>query len=212
LGPVAAEVEALGVKGFGVEADLRRQADADRLVDTAVERFGRLDILVNNAGVWVIKPFAEMTNEDWDLQLDTNLRGIFYTCRRAIPALAASGNGNIVNIASVAAIRYTVPHIPYAASKAGVVAFTRDLAVELGPRRIRVNAVAPGPIDSARRFADLSSEQRSEAGRRFLLGRIGEPEDIAEAVAFLVSDRASYITGALLPVTGGAELQVPSLM
>jgi NAD(P)-dependent dehydrogenase (short-subunit alcohol dehydrogenase family) len=209
---VAREVAERESEALPVQADLRREEDANRLIDTAVERFGRLDLLVNNAGVWVIKPFVEMTNEDWELQLNTNLRAIFYLCRRAIPALTASGQGNIVNIASMAAIRFTVPHIPYAATKAGVVALTRDLAVELGPQRIRVNAVAPGPIDSAGRTKALPPEQRAEAGRRYLLGRIGEPEDIAEAVAFLASDRASYITGATIPVTGGAELRIPSVM
>ena len=110
-----------------------------------------------------------------------------------------------MNIASMAALRYTVPHVNYAASKGGVVSFTRDLAFELGADGIRVNAVAPGPIRTSM-LAQLSDEQIEASGMRFVLGRMGRPEDVAEAVAFLGSDRASYVTGATLPVTGGAEL------
>jgi NAD(P)-dependent dehydrogenase (short-subunit alcohol dehydrogenase family) len=133
---------------------------------------------------------------------------MFLTCRRALPELIARGGGSIVNIASVAALHHTVPHAHYSASKAGVIALTRELALELAPHQIRVNAVAPGPIDSARRMESLTPEQRAEAGKRFPLGRMGRPEDIAEAVAFLASDRANYITGITLSVTGGAELRL----
>ena len=128
-----------------------------------------------------------------------------------MPALREA-KGCIVNIASMAALRFTVPHVAYAASKAGVVAFTRDLAVELAPDRVRVNAVAPGPIDTQGLFDDLSEDDRRARCELFLLGRMGAPRDIAEAVAFLASERASYITGATLPVTGGAELRVRPLM
>jgi NAD(P)-dependent dehydrogenase (short-subunit alcohol dehydrogenase family) len=201
-------IEAHGVRALGVRADISDEGDIDRLFGDAVGRFGRLDILVNNAGISLVKPFPETTVDEWDRTFNTNLRAMFLTCRRALPELIARGGGSIVNIASVAAFHHTVPHVHYSASKAGVVALTRELALELAPDGIRVNAIAPGPIDSAGRMQELSAEARAEAGKRFPLGRIGRPEDIAEAVAFLASDRAGYITGVTLPVTGGAELRL----
>jgi NAD(P)-dependent dehydrogenase (short-subunit alcohol dehydrogenase family) len=202
---VAAEIA--GARSLALGGDVALEADAHALVDRTVAGLGSLDVLVNNAGIWVIKPLEQTTPEEWDRQHAINLRGIYLLCRRAIPALRR-GPGCIVNVASMAAIRFTVPHVAYAASKAGVVATTRDLAVELAPDRIRVNAVAPGPIDTRGLAAGLSGEERRQFEARFLLGRIGRPEDIAEAVAFLASERASYITGITLPVTGGAELAV----
>ena len=174
--------------------------------------YGRLDVVVNNAGVWVIKPFEQTSPEEWDRQLNTNLRALYLICRRAIPALRASPAACIVNVASMAASRFTVPHVAYASSKAGVVALTRDLAVELAPDRVRVNAVAPGPIDTQGITDSMDASERRVFLERYLLGRMGHPGDIAEAVAFLASERASYITGATLPVTGGAELSIRPVM
>ncbi len=202
------ELEASGAEVLTEAGDLRTETAAHALIDRATRDLGGLDVLVNNAGIWVIKSLEETSPEEWDSQLDTNLRAVYLLARRAIPALRASPHGAVVNIASMAAIRFTVPHVAYAASKAGVVAFTRDLAVELAPDRVRVNAVAPGPIDTR----GLSDGMADEVGQRFLLGRMGTPRDIAEAVLFLASDRASYITGATLPVTGGAELRTPPLL
>ena len=206
---VAGEIS--GVRALALGGDVSLERDAHALVDRAVAELGGLDVLVNNAGIWVIKPLEETTPEEWDRQQAVNLRGLYLLCRRAIPALRR-GPGCIVNIASMAGIRFTVPHVAYAASKAGVIATTRDLAVELAPDRIRVNAVAPGPIDTRGLATGLSGKEREAFDRRFLLGRIGQPEDIAEAVAFLASPRASYVTGVTLPVTGGAELQVRPML
>ena len=201
----AKEVEALGVRGLALSGDVAQEDDANRLVDETASQLGGLDVLVNNAGITLINTLEESPTEEWDRTHSVNLRGVFLLCRRAIPLLRASGRGAIVNIASMAALRFTVPHVPYAASKAGVLALTRDLAFELAPDRIRVNAVSPGPIKT-QILGSLDDAQIAQAGLRFILGRIGLPEDIAEAVAFLASDRASYITGQNLPVTGGAEL------
>lgn len=208
---VAAAVDALGTRGLALHADVSDEADVARMIDRTAEAFGGLDVLVNNAGIVVIKPLEQATLEEWDRTQNVNLRAMFLTCQRAIPLLRASRSAAIVNLASMAAIRFTVPHIPYAVSKAGVVALTRDLAVELAPDRIRVNAVAPGPI-ATNMLGTMSNEQIERAGMHFLLGRMGRPGDIAEAVAFLASDRAAYITGALLPVTGGAELATRPLL
>ncbi len=124
--------------------------------------------------------------------------------------MIARKRGAIVNIASIAAFHVTVPHVPYAASKAGVVALTRDLAYEVGPQGVRVNAIAPGPVETGM-TGKMTEEQRQARARNILLGRMGQPEDIAEAVMFLVSDAASYITGATLPVSGGTDLKVSAI-
>ncbi len=205
-----AEIGAAASAGPGsvlpLVADVSSETATKRAVDQAVASMGGLDVVVNNAGIVILQRFDETPVEDWDRTFAINLRSMFLMVRAALPALRKSSHGAIVNIASIAAYRYTVPHVPYASAKAGVVAFTRDLAVELAPDRIRVNAVAPGPI-ATEMLGKLTQEELGRAGKHYLLGRLGKPEDIAEAVAFLASERASYITGATLPVTGGAELQ-----
>ncbi len=202
---VATEIDAAGGAAIAVRCDVADEAAVGRAMDEATAAFGGLDVLVNNAGVVKIQSFEEMSLEDWDRTFGVNLRALFLTCQAALPHLRASPAAAIVNIASMAALRYTVPHVDYAATKGGVVAFTRDLAFELGAQGIRVNAVAPGPVATGM-MASISDEGLDRAGLRFLLGRMGRPADVAEAVAFLASPRASYITGATLPVTGGAEL------
>ncbi len=189
--------------------DVGDTGDAHAIIDDTVAAFGRLDVLVNNAGAWLLKPTAEISPEEWDDQLSTNLRSFFLTTRRAYPALADTG-GNVVNVASIAALRFTTPHVAYASAKAGVIAMTRDLAAEYAPD-VRVNAVAPGPIDTMHITASMTPEEKAEFGRRYPLGRMGEPDDVAHAIVFLASPNAAYITGATLPVTGGTELGVPSL-
>jgi len=204
---VVAEVEALGVQSLGLRTDVSVAVDVEEMVKQTLARFGRIDILVNNAGRLVVKPLVEQTEEEWDRVLDVNLKGVFLCCRKVLPEMIARKRGAIVNIASIAAFHVTVPHVPYAASKAGVVALTRDLAYEVGRYGIRVNAVAPGPIDTPMaRFA--GDEQRRAMAKRILLGRMGQPEDIGNAVVFLASDAAGFITGATLPVSGGTDLKV----
>ncbi|WP_420433563.1 SDR family NAD(P)-dependent oxidoreductase [Candidatus Poriferisocius sp.] len=199
-------VEALSLRLGG---DVGDPDGAHRIIDDTVAAFGRLDVLVNNAGAWLLKPTAEITPEEWDDQLSTNLRSFFLLTRRAYPALAET-EGNVVNVASIAALRFTTPHVAYASAKAGVIAMTRDLAAEYAPD-VRVNAVAPGPIDTMHLTASMTLEEKADFGRRYPLGRMGEPDDVAHAIVFLASRRAAYITGATLPVTGGTELGVPSL-
>lgn len=199
------KIDLEGARIVPLVADVSSETATRQAVDEAVAAMGGLDVLVNNAGIVILQRFDETPIEDWDRTFAINLRSMFLMARAALPALRKSSHGAIVNIASIAAYRYTVPHVPYATAKAGVVAFTRDLAVELAPDRIRVNAVAPGPI-ATEMLGKLTDEELGKAGKHYLLGRLGRPEDIAEAVAFLASERASYVTGATLPVTGGAEL------
>jgi len=205
LAETVAGIGATGGRALPLVADVSSETATKRAVDEAVAAMGGLDVLVNNAGIVILQRFDETPVEDWDRTFAINLRAMFLMARAALPALRRSSCGAVVNIASIAAYRYTVPHVPYATAKAGVVAFTRDLAVELAPDRIRVNAVAPGPI-ATEMLGRLTDEELGRAGKHYLLGRLGKPEDIAEAVAFLASDRASYVTGVTLPVTGGAEL------
>lgn len=202
---VATAIVSEGGAAIPVRCDVSDEAAVDRAVEEATRALGGLDVLVNNAGIVKIQTFEEMSLEDWDRTFGVNLRSLFLTCQAALPQLRASPAAAIVNIASMAALRYTVPHVDYAATKGGVVSFTRDLAFELAAHGIRVNAVAPGPVATGM-MASISDERLDEAGLRFLLGRMGRPSDVAEAVAFLASPRAAYITGATLPVTGGAEL------
>jgi 3-oxoacyl-[acyl-carrier protein] reductase len=202
-------LEAVENLSLRLGGDVGDTDDAHRIIDDTVAAFGRLDVLVNNAGVWLLKPTAEITPEEWDDQLSTNLRSSFLLIRRAYPALAES-RGNVVNVASIAALRFTTPHVAYASAKAGVIAMTRDLAAEYAPD-VRVNAVAPGPIDTMHLTAAMTPEEKADFGRRYPLGRMGEPEDVAHAIFFLASPKAAYITGATLPVTGGTELGIPSL-
>jgi 3-oxoacyl-[acyl-carrier protein] reductase len=207
IAPVAAALEDLGVEALGIPTDVSRSDDLERLVQQTVERFGKIDILVNNAGRVVVKPMVEQSEADWHRVVDVNLKGVFLCCRYVVPQMIARKRGAIVNIASIAAFHVTVPHVPYAASKAGVVALTRDLAYEVARYGIRVNAIAPGPIETPMSQA-VSTEQRQAITRSVPLGRMGQPEDIGQAAVFLASEAASFITGATLPVSGGSDLKV----
>jgi len=209
IAPVVAEIEGCGVQALGIPTDVRRADDIRRMVQQTTGRFGQIDILVNNAGVVVVKPMVEQTEADWDHVLDVNLKGVFLCCHQVVPEMIARKHGAIVNIASIAAFHVTVPHVPYASSKAGVVALTRDLAYEVARYGIRVNAIAPGPIQTPMSQM-VSAEQRQAMTRNIPLGRIGQPEDIGQAAVFLASDAASFITGATLPVSGGTDLKVMS--
>ena len=193
-----------GVSALGLAGDVRSVGDIDRWVATTEREFGSLDVLVNNAAVTRNKPFVEQTVEDWDLVVDTDLKGPFLCCKAVVPQMMERGTGVILNISSMAALQFGgIPHVPYAAAKAGVVAMTRDLAQELGPHGIRVNAIAPGPVLTPLSAQTLSEQARDDITQRVALRRWGEPGDIAAAATFLVSDEGRYITGVTLPVSGG---------
>ncbi len=207
---LSAAGEVVAKTGADVEvaaADVTDRGAVDALVERCLDRFGGLDILVNNAGVVIVKPVDEQSPDDWDRVVDTNLKGTWICAQRVVPEMASRGGGAIVNICSMAAFAFTTPHIPYAASKAGVWALTRDLAYEVGDRGIRVNAIAPGPIETPM-FDSLTPEQKAVQASKVPLGRLGHVDDVGEAAVFLASDAASFITGATLAVTGGSDLKI----
>ena len=181
-----------------MQADVSQDEEARRLVEEA----GELDVLVNNAGVTRDGLLARMPDEDWETVLRTNLYGAFHTCRAAARGMMRRRRGSIVNITSVVGIHGNPGQSNYAASKGGLIGFTKALARELAPRGVRANAVAPGYIDTA--LTDVLPEEVTAAIlTNTPLGRLGEPHDVAGAVRFLCSDEASFITGEVLLVDGG---------
>lgn len=196
---VVKELDALGVGSEAVAGDLSHVADAERVVDAAVARWGKLDVLVNNAGIWGSTPIGTVTEARWSELIDTNLRGAFFAAQRATPALRAAG-GAIINIADVGALRLWRNHTPYLISKGGIITLTQALAKDLAPD-VRVNAVAPGAVLLP---DDWTPEQIERSTRNVPLQRLGNPDDVAQAVLFLA--QAEYVTGVVLPVDGGRHL------
>jgi 3-oxoacyl-[acyl-carrier protein] reductase len=184
--------------GSAVQADVADPDQAKRLVDEA----GELDVLVNNAGLTRDGLLARMPDDDWRSVIDTNLGGVFHTCRAAARGMMRRRSGAIVNVSSVVGLHGNPGQTNYAASKAGVIGFTKSLARELGNRGVRANVIAPGYVDS-RLTREISEEMRGLMLRNTPLGRFGAPEDVAGAVRFLCSDEASFITGEVLLVDGG---------
>ncbi len=205
LDAVVREITTLGRHGLAVRADVSKASDVQAMMDQAVDAFGGIDILVNCAGVWKMGlPLLDCPEEEWDHIVDTNLKGTYLCCRAAGRIMAARGRGSIVNLSSQVGINPSAGIGPYGVSKAGIIMLTRELALELAPQGVRVNALAPGVVKTDfNRFIWDKPEDESRAAAAVPLGRLAEPDDIARAALFLSSDEAPYVTGAVLPVDGG---------
>jgi glucose 1-dehydrogenase/3-oxoacyl-[acyl-carrier protein] reductase len=198
-----------GGKAVGAAADVRDLASVNEACQRALAAFGAIHYLVNNAGVVRMSHFADVSEEEWDLVLDTNLKGMFLVTQAVAPAIAEAGGGAIVNLSTIeseiVAAASGHPQVHYNASKGGVKMLTKALAVELARDGIRVNAVAPGPIATS--FIPggnvRSDDSWAYLSQRLLVDRVGEPEDVAAAISFLLSSDASFITGTQVPVDGG---------
>jgi len=194
-----------------VRTDVRECAQVQRLVEACVNEFGAIDIVCNDAGVGQNQPVVDTTEEDWNKIVDTNLKGVFLVCKYALPHMVKRKSGTIVNISSQLGLTALPGRGAYCASKAGVILLTKVLALEYAQRNIRVNCVCPGPIQTPMlEFTHSQDVDPAESKRNLLsmvpLARIGMPEEIAQAVLFLVSDRSSYVTGQYLIVDGGYVL------
>lgn len=202
---VAAELQKMGVEAIAIKADVSKKSEVSSLFKQTLKKFGRLDILVNNAGIFPFVPFAKMTEADWDKVLDVNLKSIFLCSQEAAKVLPAGGR--IVNISSIASFVGFEGLVHYCASKGGINGLIRALALELAPKNITVNAVAPGAIETPGATKSSTTDIIKQTTAMIPLGRMGQPADIANAVAFLASDKASYITGQVITVDGGWTLR-----
>ncbi len=199
---VKAAIEAEGGRAIVIQGDVSKAEDVDRVFGEIKKEFGRLDVLVNNAGITRDSLMLRLKEENWDAVIDTDLKSGFLTMKAAAPLMMKQRKGAIINIASVVGIMGNVGQINYSAAKAGVIGMTKTAARELAARGVRVNAVAPGFIATS--MTDVIPEKIKEGMIHSIpLGRMGQAEDVANAVCFLASDEASYITGQVLKVDGG---------
>jgi len=199
---VAEEIKALGRSAIGVQCDVSAAAQVEQFVSQVLTSWGSLDIVVNSAGVTRDALVMRMSEDDWDRVIDTNLKGAFLVTRAALKPMMKQRRGKIVNITSVIGLIANPGQANYSASKAGLIGFTRTTAKEVATRNIQINAVAPGFIETAMTDA-LKEEQRQSILQRIPAGRLGSPEDVANAVVFLCSSAADYITGQVITVDGG---------
>jgi 3-oxoacyl-[acyl-carrier protein] reductase len=200
---VVAKIKAAGGKAKAVRADLSRPEEARRLIEAAVAEFGRLDVLVNNAGVYEFYPLLEIKEEHYNRIFDLNVKGLLFATQAAANVFGDHG-GSVINISSVASLSALPATSVYSATKAAVDSLTRTLAAELGPRKILVNSVLPGPVETegTQALAEWDGFV-NEFVPKTPLGRVGQPKDIASVVSFLASEDAGWITGQVLPVAGG---------
>jgi NAD(P)-dependent dehydrogenase (short-subunit alcohol dehydrogenase family) len=202
-----AEINSSGHSAFYISTDVSKETQVREMVSTAEEKFGRLDVIMNNAGIFpdADGSVTETSEETWDQVMNVNLKGVFFGCKYAIPALLRSGGGSVINIASfVALMGAAVPQIAYTASKGGVLSMTREIAVEFARKNIRANAICPGPVDTPLLSSILSDPVKRQ--RRLVHippGRFALPQEVAKAALFLASEESSYVNGTAFVVDGG---------
>jgi len=200
----AREIESsFGIKVASIKTDVKKRDEIQKLVDFTVKEFGKIDILVNNAGICSLTGIEDISEEEWNGVIDVNLKGVFFCSQAVVPVMKGQGQGRILNMASLAGkVGGIAVGAHYAASKAGVICLTKSFAKALAPFGVRVNAIAPGPVDTAMTQA-FPPEAREELVGQCPLGRLADTEDIAEAALFLLSDAAKHITGEILDINGG---------
>lgn len=199
---VAEELKAMNRQSLAIIADVSSAADVSQMMETVKNTFGKIDILINNAGIARDQLVVRMSDEEWESVLNINLKSVFLCTRAALRYMIRQRSGRIVNIASIVGIVGNPGQANYASAKAGIIGFTRSVAKEVASRQITINAVAPGFIDTEM-TQKLAEDWKQELRKRIPLGYLGTPRDVAEAVAFLASDEAKYITGQVLSVDGG---------
>jgi NAD(P)-dependent dehydrogenase (short-subunit alcohol dehydrogenase family) len=200
----ASHIRALGRNAVSVVCDVTKRSSVNRVVEKAQSKFGRIDILVNNAGMAIVKPFMEFEEKDWKSSMDTNLKSIFLFCQAVGPIMMRQGGGKIINITSVLGVKGRAGTVPYATSKGGVIAFTRNLAVEWAAHHIKVNAIGPGAFYTRPMKVVLDDPKLGPIRRgKIPLKRHGEPEELGPLVVYLASDASDYMTGEVIYMDGG---------
>ncbi len=201
------EIQKQGGEALLVKADISKADEVKKMVQRAVEKFGRIDILVNNAGIILPATFLDCTDEIWDKTMDVNLKGAFLCSKEVAPIMLDQKKGKIINISSASGLaeRSAIGNVPYTVSKAGIIGLTRSLAVNLGPY-INVNAICPGLTDTEM-AASLGPERRRKPIEEAILKRIGKPEEISNAALFLASDESDFMTAEILTVAGGRAIR-----
>jgi len=198
------QIKKQGGEAVFVKTDVSKSSDIDKMVKTCLDNFGRVDILVNNAGIYRTYDLHEMSEEDWDKIIDINLKGVFLGSKKVIPGMIEQGKGKIINTASIAGLVGFAQSGAYCASKGGIIALTKEMALEYAPKKINVNCIAPGVIKTAmtkKMIADPATKKSLEGNTPY--PRLGEPEDIAQAAVYLASDESDFVNGEVLVVDGG---------
>jgi NAD(P)-dependent dehydrogenase (short-subunit alcohol dehydrogenase family) len=204
---VATEIQALGQRGLAIHVDVTQSESVRAMVETCQETLGGLDILINNAGIFPIAPVTNITEDEWNRVMDINLKGVFLCSQASLAPMRRAGGGRIINIASVSGLVGAAGMAHYAASKAGVIGFTRSLAREVAPMGITANAIAPGVIETERTSQTFPAGALRTYQAQVPLRRLGRPEDLTGLAVFLASPAAAYITGQVYTVDGGYTMQ-----
>jgi 3-oxoacyl-[acyl-carrier protein] reductase len=208
IADVAREMESLGSEALAVKANVANGKETEEMAKSVIRKFGRIDILVNNAGIYPYRSLIDMREDEWDRVVGINLKGVFNCTKAVLPTMVEQKSGNIINICSIAgAVVGFANLVHYSASKGGVLGFTRAAALELAQYGIRVNAIAPGGIETPGTKVGADEEALKQFAQTIPLKRMGQPADIANLAVFLASDDSSYITGQLLVADGGFTIQ-----